>query len=138
MAIHNDIGALGERLVAAQLGAVAPVTRGAVADLRLDDRIEIEVKTAVPSRPSKKNRRMTYQFCIRRDGRNGLRAPVLVCVCLDPQSLAVETFVIPAREITASGLKKVRIPYDVEGYAGRWAEWRNAWHVIAEVVEVGA
>ncbi len=132
MALHNDIGALGERLVAEQLRAVAPVMRGEVADLRFADQVEIEVKTAIPSRPSKKNAHPTYQFCIQRDGRKGLRAPVLVCVCLDPASLDVATFVIPAQEIEASGLKKVRIPYRM---GGRWAAWRDAWHVIAEAME---
>jgi len=132
MALHNDIGALGERLVAEHLRQVAPVMRGEVADLRFADQVEIEVKTAVPSRPSKKQPHQTYQFCIQRDGRKGLRAPVLVCVCLDPASLEVATFVIPAQEIEASGLKKVRIPYRM---GGRWAAWRDAWHVIAEAME---
>lgn len=118
MALHNDIGKLGERLVAEHLRQIAPVTQGAVADLRLADLVEIEVKTAVPSRASKGNANPTYQFCIQRDGRKGLRAPVLVCVCLDPTSLDVVTFVIPAQEIEAAGLKKVRIPYRMGGALG--------------------
>lgn len=134
MAHHNDLGVWGEELIAAHLEQAAPVTRGKVADLRLADQLEIEVKTAVPSRPSKRNTRPTYQFCVQRDGRNGLRAPVLVCVCVDPATLAVTTFVIPAAEITTTQIKKVRIPYDVEHYQGRWAAYRDAWHVLVEAV----
>ena len=133
MALHNEVGKLGERLVAERLAQAGPVTHGQDADLRWDG-LEIEVKTAIPSLPSKRNRRMTYQFCVRRDGRKGLRAPVMVCVCIDPARLTTETFVIPAREIAAAGLKKVRIPYDVDGYAGRWAAYREAWEVIAEAL----
>lgn len=134
MALHNDIGKLGENLVAEHLRAVAPVEKGEKADLRLGGQIEIEVKTAIPSRPTKGNRRLTYQFCVRRDGRKGLRAPVLVCVCIDPARLATTRFVIPAWEIEDAGLKKVRIPYDVEQYKGRWATYREAWGVLAEAV----
>jgi hypothetical protein len=137
MALHNDVGMAGERWVAEHLRQVGQVVHGKVADLRLADCVEIEVKTALPSRPSKKNRHQTYQFCIQRDGRRGLRAPVLVCVCIDPNRWTTTAFVIPAREVVEGGIKKVRIPRDVDGYAGRWAAYREAWAMIADVITGG-
>lgn len=54
MAVHNDLGAWGERVIAQQLGQVGQVQRGQTADLRLAG-IEIEVKTARPSRYNGRN-----------------------------------------------------------------------------------
>lgn len=124
------LGHLGEIYLAGQL-----VDRGAVvstagpADLLVND-IPVEVKTA-RFRPyrSKPNRRLGYQFCIRRDGRHGLRAPFLVLICwTDPPYRRCPIFIVPDYEL--NGHLKLTIPNDPEKYAGRWARWLDLWELI--------
>lgn len=128
MAAHTELGSWGESLVMAMFREVGiEASRGGPADLVIEGGIALEVKTA---RPSKYNgRRAGFQFCIQRDGHTSLKAAAVVLVCVGDEG--PEFFIIPAAEI--EGRRKLGIGANLEGYTGRWANFRGKWEVIAEV-----
>lgn len=123
MAAHNQLGYRGERLVAERLAAIGEVGASPRADVRVGN-VDIEVKTASPSMINR--RRRGYQFCLRRDGRRGVRAEYVVCVCCGASSLAF--FVIPAAVVGQR--KKINVPVDLTEYTGPWAEFLDRWDLI--------
>ena len=116
----------GERLVA---GICANRTRdtGRIADLQLADKVEIESRRRCVAAFEET---ASSDVSVLHPARwaQGLRAPVLVCVCLDRPAW-VATFVIRAGD-RGVGVEEVH----PTGW-GRWAAWRDAWHVITEAVE---
>jgi len=129
MALHNEVGALGEALVREALATVGRVDKGR-SDVRFEG-VEIEVKTARPSRYNGVT--WGYQFLlVKRDafGRTDVRkAQVLVLVCLDFAGAPRAVLVLP---VTAVGeRKKVTVPLDLQG---QWREYLGRWDVIAEEV----
>lgn len=126
MAEHNEVGAYGEQLVAGLLRTVGCVKPGRTADLCFEG-IDVEVKTARLSAYNGRDR--GYQFCLEREGHTHVRAAVVVLVCM-PEARCV---VIPAIEVV--GVRKIGLPEQLEGYAGRWAPFVEAWEVLADAAE---
>lgn len=95
MAAHTDLGAWGEAYVAGKLATAGKVQPGVRADLRFLG-LEVEVKTARPSRADPDRRRPRYQFCLRREGHHtDMHGDVLVLV-LAPEGTC---YVIPREDV---------------------------------------
>jgi hypothetical protein len=124
MAAHNDLGAWGENLVRRTLEQVAPVGPGQRADLRCEG-LEIEVKTARPSRSDRDRPNPRYQFCLNREGRRGFRADVLVLV-LAPVGTC---YVVPAEEVPETRVLKLG------PRSTRLAAYEERWEVLADLLE---
>jgi hypothetical protein len=125
MARHTELGAWGEDLVRQRLEAVAPVEAGERADLQVEG-IEIEVKTARPSRSDRDRRRPRYQFCLRREGHHtDMHGDVLVLV-LAPERTC---YVIPRAEVPHVRVLKLGPCTE------RWEPYREAWWVLADLLE---
>jgi hypothetical protein len=129
---HNyKLGAQGEHYVKSLLESQGMRVHWSWrADLRTEG-VEIEVKTAKLGR-YRIGAQLGYQFCIRRAGRNGLRADLLVLVCWrEPQPTC---FVIPAGEVGKRS-KVVISSEDPADYKGMWAPYREAWNLLADRIE---
>ena len=126
----NELGALGELYVARTLvGAGLQVELGGPADL-VAEGVPIEVKAARPGSYRSGGYR-GYQFCMHRNGRQGVRADVVILLCYwDPDGAPV-AFVIPADLV--GDRRKIVIPGQPWTYSGRWARWYRRWETIADV-----
>ena len=126
---HYDVGMWGEELVAQRLSNAGEVELGAgPADLTFEG-VPVEVKTARLGWPRGRQRKPGFQFCLHRDGRDGVEAPVVVFVLAGE---SIEFFIVPAEEIGAA--KKAVIPAEVDGYTGKYAPYRDRWDVLAAYV----
>jgi hypothetical protein len=129
---HNELAAMGELYVARQLSATGlGVTMGGPADLLVED-VAVEVKAARPA-PYRTGGYTGYQFCLHRQGRNGLRAKVVVLLCYWDEGSDPVAFIIPARRLGKR--RKVAIPGDPWTYSGRWSRWYRRWETIADIMK---
>lgn len=128
MSVHTALGRWGEEIVAAWLrGAGLPVAPSPIADLRVGG-VDVEVKTARASKYDQSGR-PGYQFCLRRAGRKGVQAPVVILLAVRRED--VVAFVIPS---TVLGKRpKIALWGDPLHYAGQWAAYRGRWATLAEV-----
>jgi hypothetical protein len=127
----QELGATGELYTMRLLqSAGLRVEAGGPADL-LADGIPIEVKAARPG-PYRTRGYTGYQFCLRRDGRNGLQGRVVVLLCYWHETAEPVAFVIPAEALGKR--RKVVIPGQPWTYAGAWARWYQRWETIADVM----
>jgi len=134
MAAHNAAGALGERRVAQRLETVAPVaTEDVPADLQFCG-VDVEVKTATPSRPN--GRTLGYQFCLRKSGHTDIgKAHVVVLVCLDHHMSTRFTYVIPVA--TLGNRRKLTLPMHPQ--EDHWlTPYRENWTIIARYIKEDA
>jgi hypothetical protein len=121
-----QVGRLGEQYVAGVLALKgATVTAEGPADLVVNG-VPLEVKTA--RYRQYKRGRAGYQFCIRRDGRPGLRAPFVALVCYDVPPLDLAVYVIPTAEL--NGQKKITIPSRAQSYGGYLSKWLLQWELL--------
>lgn len=134
MAAHNELGYAGEAWVATMLRYVAPVEAGQVSDLRFEG-LEIEVKTARPTRWGDGRGRRQYQFLLYKRGHTDARpSDAIVLVCMEhPQTPRPTFFVIPTVEV--EDRQKLGIPEDLDNYEGQWAPYREQWPVLADLLE---
>ncbi len=125
MSAHNDVGHLGEHLVARHLAQVSPVQPGRAADLRFHG-VEVEVKTARPTLYNGRSR--GYQFLLKKAGHTNLdNADVVILVCLDDECNPVATYVCRANQLR--NRTKVTIPLSLRS---PYNVWRDRWEIIAE------
>jgi hypothetical protein len=125
------LGEVGESYVASCLSSAGmKVEKGYSCDL-VADGARIEVKAARFKRYDSRHYR-GYQFCLHRDGRNGVQADVVILLCWYDLHYDPIAFVIPADEL--GDLKKVTITGDPRLYTGRWRDWLCKWEVIADYV----
>jgi hypothetical protein len=130
--IHTELGALGEHYVARLLSGIGlNVEHNAPADLLVEG-IPVEVKAARP-RPYRSDGHKGYQFCIHREGRNGLQAELLILLCYWKAGRKPAAFVLPTHIVGER--RKIVIPNYPWTYAGQWAPWYENWETIAEVLE---
>lgn len=126
---HTDLGTLGEGYVYHLLyKAGFDVAFDGPADL-LANQVPIEVKTAQETPHCYKYH--GYQFCVHRKGRNGLRAPILVLLCIPPDDLEPVAFVLPRSAVGT--LKKLHIPNSPLDYNGKWAKYREKWSLLTNL-----
>jgi hypothetical protein len=127
----QELGQMGESYVASRLrSAGMDVKPGTTCDL-VANGVRIEVKAA-RFRPYKDNGRHGYQFCLHRDGRNGIQADVVVLLCYYNLRYEPIAFVIPAYLVRDR--KSLTVPSDPRLYAGLWSEWLSSWEIIADVM----
>jgi len=126
----QELGAIGELYVERVLSAIGLVVEmGGPADLLVEG-VPVEVKAAVPGvfRPGYRG----YQFCLHREGRNGVQAAVVILLCYWDLEQEPVAFVIPAEEI--GDRRKVGISGDPWIYSGKWARWYRRWDVIGDFI----
>jgi hypothetical protein len=124
-----DLGCYGEWFAAQlleSLGLRVERGKGGGADLVVEG-IRVEVKIA-RYRLYKEGRR-GYQFCLRRDGRRGVCADVVLLICFSGGRAVF--FVVPAEEL--GSYKKVTIPGPPDRYSGRWSLFVERWDILAEM-----
>ena len=128
MSAHTELGAWGEAYVAALLAQVAPVEPAQRADLRWMG-LEIEVKTARPTKPTDHHhRRPRYQFLLRKRGHSEQRGDVVILVLADTRIC----YVLPAAVVGAR--RKLVLPVQARK-DGLWAEYRERWDLLAGLWE---
>lgn len=131
MATHNEVGARGEFEVYSILSQIGTVSFDAKADLCFEG-VEIEIKTARPSRYANRENGYHYQFCLQKKGHtNFTKADVLILICLDMQGKPRTAFVIPTEQLRRDR-KKLTIPYSLDT---RLNSYRERWEVIAQYAE---
>jgi hypothetical protein len=116
-------------LVAERVAAFGEIQESQRADVRVNG-VEIEVKAASISKSAPTRR--GYQFCVHRDGRRGVRAEFVVLTCFRQVGDPAAFFVIPAEEIEAR--KKLYLPVDLDDYEGQWADYRDRWDLLVNVL----
>jgi hypothetical protein len=125
MAAHTDLGTWGEHYVAGMLSNVAPVKDGKRADLRVLG-LEVEVKTARPSKAERDRKHPRYQFCLRREGHHtDMHGDILVLVLADTG----ECYVIPRDDVP--NVRILKLGPQTE----RLSPYLENWEVIADLVE---
>lgn len=125
----QDLGMMGEQFVAGIMVTKGiPVRAGGPADLVIHGDTPVEIKMA-RLRPYKAGRQPGYQFCVEREGRSGLAAPILILICWREGDTPV-FFVIPESQV--NGVKRITITSeDPFSYSGKWAAWRNRWDLLS-------
>lgn len=131
MSAHNDVGTLGEHLVAQHLAQISPVHPGRDGDLQFHG-IEVEVKTARPSLYNGTHR--GYQFLLNKPGHTNLSGvDVVVLLCLSDDCEPVATYILPVARIRRlRKLTKVTIPLSLNS---PYSVFRDRWDVIAEAAK---
>ena len=137
---HTELGLAGERFVALLLRrAGVPVERGGPADL-LANGTAIEVKAARPSARAG-GRRPGFQFCLRRDGRNGraktdVRKSVLTVLLCYPRDgdEPIAAFVVPSQQLGNRRKVTISAP-NPRTYNGKWSVYLDSWGIMARILE---
>jgi hypothetical protein len=132
---HTELGAMGEAFVYRKLvGAGLAVEFGDEAGPDLvAEGVPVEVKAARAGRYRTGNYR-GYQFCLHRDGRNGVKAAVVVLLCYWDVASEPVAFVVPAERLGKR--RKVVITGEPWTYGGMWRRWYRRWETIGELLEV--
>lgn len=131
---HNELGAMGETYVyrvLSGLGLSVTPCDGGGPDLLIEG-MPVEVKAARP-RPYRTGASIGYQFCLHRDGRNGVQAPVVILLCYWNDDADPVAFVVPSDRLGKR--RKVTIPGAPWAYSGRWARWYRRWETLADVLD---
>lgn len=120
------VGRLGEQYIAGVLVLKgATVSSDGPADLVVNG-VPLEVKTA--QYRHYKPGRHGYQFCIKRDGKRGLRAPFVALVCYASPPVDLPVYIVPAGKL--NGQKRITIPSRPADYNGQFSRWLNEWELL--------
>lgn len=129
---HNELGEMGETYVCRLLSGLGlDVKFDGPADLLVNG-VPVEIKAARP-RPYRDDGRKGYQFCLHRDGKRGIQAPVVILLCYWSEKHNPVAFVIPSHRLGKR--RKVTIPGHPWSYSGRWARWYRRWEALADEIE---
>lgn len=133
------VGDIGEEATAnalREMGYDVTWVGGQSWDLLVNDRVTVEVKTALPTEGSGGNKER-WQFMLYKRGRGKpLDEHVLILRChanTDPDSLAW-FYVIPGHLNGMGSLTKIDITSRPDKYSGKWAPFLNAWQELAGIV----
>jgi len=133
MGLHNDVGALGEQLIAVHLTQIAPVQPSRVADMNFYG-VQIEIKTSRATLYNGQTR--GYQFLLEKCGHTNLRnVDVLILICLDDNLDPVATYILPPAFVllmVREDRKKITIPLNL---SSPLHIYRDRWTVIADTYE---
>lgn len=133
------VGDIGEEATAKTLrlmGYDVTWVAGQSWDLLVNDRVTVEVKTALPTDGSNHNKER-WQFMLYKRGRGRpLEEHVLILRCHEgdePDCLAW-FYVIPGHLHGMGELTKIDITSRPDKYKGKWSPFLNAWDLLAGIV----
>lgn len=133
----EQFGELGERWAAGELRRrgfnVVWIGGNTDYDLLLEGVARVEVKSALLSGRHGRGT-CSWQFSLRRHGRL-VDEELLLLLCFDDLDAGpLAAFVIPGAAVPAD-LTKIHISSrDPRAYAGKWAAYRDAWHLVRPLV----